>query len=311
MEENAGIPRTRQCKLLGVPRSGSYYKCRARSEPKGLRAAPRELYRLDPCLGLRKLPGMLERDYGIRAGAKLIARVRREMKLCTNYRHPNTSRPAPGKEGRKPYLFKQSPPARVDDAWTSDITYLQIGKRNLYLCCVMDWVSREVPGWSMEWLMDTGLCMAALEMALCSGRKPAVFNTDQGSQYTSREWTEAMERHGITISMDGKGRWADNIVMERFWRTYKYDFFHLCECRTLEEAREQTAAWLDYYNTQRPHESLGYETPSGRSKKEEHPPAAIFSRVSCASSMLAPLRSAPSLRSGCMDYATETREKIG
>lgn len=101
----------------------------------------------------------------------------------------------------------------------------------------MDWVSREVLGWSMEWRMDTGLCMAALEMALCSGRKPAVFNTDQGSQYTSREWTEAMERHGITISMDGKGRWADNIVMERFWRTYKYDFFHLRECRTLEEAR--------------------------------------------------------------------------
>lgn len=290
LEKHPSISRARQCKLLCVPRSGSYYKRRPRPEPEGLRAALAELYRLDPGLGLRKLPGMQERDYGIRAGAKLVARVRGEMGLRTIYRHPATGRPAARQEGRKPYLLKKRPPAKVDDAWTSDITYLQIGQRNLYLCCVMDWASREVLGWGMEWSMDTSLCVGALEMALSGGRKPRVFNTDQGSQYTSNEWTQAVEGRDITVSMDGKGRWADNIVMERFWRTYKHDFYHLRECRTLEEARMCTAAWLDYYNARRPHESLGYETPSEHSRKRGYPPAAIFSRVSCAPAMLAPLR---------------------
>lgn len=130
---------------------------------------------------------MLERDYGIRAGAKLIARVHREMKLRTNYRHPDTSRPAKqgdgkGRQGKRhTCLLRETPPAEVDDAWTSDITYLQIGRRNLYLCCVMDWTSREVLGWELGWSMETGLCTAALEMALSSGRKPKVFNTDQGA----------------------------------------------------------------------------------------------------------------------------------
>lgn len=195
------------------------------------------------------------------------------------------------------------------DVRTSDITYLQIGRCNIYLCCVMDWVSREILGWSLGLRMETGLCMEALEMALESGRKPKVFNTDQGSQYTSTQWSAALSSYGITISMDGKGRWADNIIMERFWRTYKHDFFPLRECRSLQEAQQVTAEWLNYYNTQRPHESLNYETPSGYSRRQGYPPAANFSGVSYASSKLTPLRSVHSLRSGRLAFATEMPEK--
>ena len=157
--------------------------------------------------------------------------------------------------------------------------------------------------------METGLCLKAQEMTLGGERKPKVFNTDQGSQYTSTQWSAALSSYGITISMDGKGRWADNIIMERFWRTYKHDFFLLRECRSLQEAQQVTAEWLNYYNTQRPHESLNYETPSGYSRRQGYPPAANFSGVSYASSKLTPLRSVPSLRSGRLAYASETPEK--
>lgn len=116
----------------------------------------------------------------------------------------------------------------------------------------MDWVSREILGWSPGLRMETGLCLKAPEMALESERKPKVFNTDQGSQYTSIPGSTTLSSYGITISMDGKGRRADNIIMERFWRTYKHDFFLLRECQNLQEAQQVTAQWLNYYNTQRP-----------------------------------------------------------
>ncbi len=309
IDNDPRLTRKRKCELLCVGRSGTYYTPKEKEEAAGLRQALTELYRLDPCLGVRKLEVVLKRDYGICAGEKMIARVRREMGLRTIFRHPMTSRPSRRQEGKTPYLLKKEPPRRVDDVWTSDITYLQIGRCNIYLCCVMDWVSREILGWSLGLRMETGLCMEALEMALEGGRKPKVFNTDQGSQYTSTQWSAALSSYGITISMDGKGRWADNIIMERFWRTYKHDFFLLRECRSLQEAHQVTAEWLNYYNTQRPHESLNYETPSGYSRRQGYPPAANFSGVSYASSKLTPLRSVPSLRSGRLAYASETPEK--
>ena len=125
----------------------------------------------------------------------------------------------------------------------------------------MDWDSRFVLGWSMGRNMDEGLCLKSLEMALSSGRCPIVFNTDQGSQYTSSDWQKAIHAEGVQISMDGKGRWADNIIMERFWRTYKYEFFLHREPRNLDEANEMTAEWLEYYNRERPHSSLHNKSP--------------------------------------------------
>lgn len=129
----------------------------------------------------------------------------------------------------------------ADQVWTSDITYIQIEQRNHYLCVVMDWDSRFVLGWSMGRHMGVGLCLRALEMALSSGRRPRIFNTDQGSQYASEEWQKTIRTEGIQISMDGEGRWADSIIMEGFWRTYKHEFFLHREPKTLQEAECMTA----------------------------------------------------------------------
>ncbi|MDO5463989.1 MAG: IS3 family transposase [Akkermansia sp.] len=194
---------------------------------------------------------------------------------------------------------------------SSDITYLQIGAKNYYLCIVMDWESRYVLGWSISEKMDMALCLSALEMALSKGRLPKYFNTDQGSQYTSRDWQECMEENGIIISQDGKGRWADNIVMERLWRTYKYEFFFIREPSNIIDLQIITAQWLDYYNNKRPHETLENKTPSEYRREQGIPtphPANFFSDFS-APALLASLRAAPSLSSGRRAYATKSLKK--
>lgn len=308
-EENSELPRKRQCELLSLHRSGTYYKPRAKADETPIEKALNELYIKDPCLGLRKLPDMVERHYGIKIGAKKIARIRRDMRIKTIYRHPKTSVPGKRKEGPRPYLLKSLQTIDVDKVWSSDITYLQIGSKNYYLCVVLDWASREVLGWSLSDNMSTQLCLEALDMAFSIGRKPEIFNTDQGSQYTSHEWLRELEERGISISMDGKGRWADNIAVERFWRTYKHDCFLLNEVNTLEEARRLTAHWLTYYNRERPHARLDNLSPSEYSRQKGYPSSANFLRDFSASIQLASLRSAPSLRSGRCIYATKSRKK--
>lgn len=186
--------------------------------------------------------------------------MKKKLGLRTLYPHRDTSAPNPRAE-KKPYMPKNLKIDEIDQVWTSDITYLQIEQRNYYLCVVLDWDNRYVLGWSMARHMDVGLCKKALEMALGSGRRPQIFNTDQGSQYTSEEWQSAMQAEGIQISMDGKGRWADNIVMERFWRTYKHEFFLHRSPRNQDEAIVMTANWLAYYNKERPHSALSYQSP--------------------------------------------------
>jgi len=308
-EENSELPRKRQCELLSLHRSGTYYKPRAKADETPIEKALNELYIKDPCLSLRKLPDMVERHYGIKIGAKKIARIRRDMRIKTIYRHPKTSAPGKRKEGPRPYLLKSLQTIDVDKVWSSDITYLQIGPKNYYLCVVLDWASREVLGWSLSDNMNTQLCLEALDMAFSIGRKPEIFNTDQGSQYTSHDWLRELEERGISISMDGKGRWADNIAVERFWRTYKHDSFLLNEVNSLEEARRLTAHWLTYYNRERPHARLGNLSPSEYCRQKGYPPAANFLRDFSAPMQLASLRSAPSLRSGRCIYATKSRKK--
>ena len=157
--------------------------------------------------------------------------------------------------------------------------------------------------------MSTQLCLEALDMAFSTGRKPEMFNTDQGSQYTSNEWIRELEGRGITISMDGKGRWADNIAVERFWRTYKHDCFLLNEVNSLEDARRLTASWLTYYNRERPHARLENHSPSEYCRQKGYPPAANFLLDFSAPTQLASLRSAPSLRLGRCIYATKSSKK--
>ncbi len=283
MEINAHSPsRKRQCELLGVPRSSSYYKPQEPSaeqvrQEASLDEALHGLYVQDPTLGRRRLPHMLSQQHGIKAGRKRIRTARKRLGLRTIYRHPRTSMPGRRKDSPKyPYLLRDRKIKKVDEAWTSDITYLQIGQKNLYLCIVMDWASRSVLGWSLRERMTASLCMEALEMALASGRKPQIFNTDQGTQYTSEEFQKRLREEDILISLDGKGRWADNVIMERFWRTYKHDFFLLREFADLESLASATAAWLDYYNHERVHSSLGYRSPAAHTTAAGVPPPAQF-----------------------------------
>ena len=251
LDKEGDVPsRKRQCDLLGLSRSSTYYKKRQTKEKAGVKKAIEKLYEEDATLGRRRMPVMLQRRYGIKIGEKKCERLKKQLGLRTLYPHRNTSVPTP-RAGKGPYLLKDVEIKEVDQVWVSDITYIQIEQRNYYLCVVMDWDSRFVLGWSMGRKMDAGLCLQALEMALKSGRRPRIFNTDQGSQYSSEDWQSAIRAEGIQISMDGKGRWADNIVMERFWRTYKHEFFLQRGSGSLEEAMEMTAEWLEYYNKER------------------------------------------------------------
>ena len=247
--------RKRQCELLGLARSSTYYKKRAPKDEPATERAIEQLYEEDATLGRRRMPVLLQRRYGIEIGAKKCQRIKKKLGLRTLYPHRDTSAPNPRAE-KEPYLLKDEKINEVDQVWTSDITYIQIDRCNYYLCVVMDWDSRFVLGWSMGRHMDVRLCLDALDMALKSGRSPKIFNTDQGSQYTSKDWKEAILEKGIKISMDGKGRWADNIIMERFWRTYKHEFFLHREPKSLEDAIEMTSEWMEYYNRERPHSAL-------------------------------------------------------
>ncbi|MGN0810655.1 MAG: transposase, partial [Akkermansia muciniphila] len=166
-----------------------------------------------------------------------------------------------------------------DEVWTSDITYLQIGQKNICLCCIMDRANRAILSFSIGERMDVSLCLRALESAFDTGRKPQIFNTDRGSQYTSKAWIEAPEKRGIKISMDSKGRWADNIPMERFRRTIKYDCYFIYEFRTIGELIGMTAWWITYYNRMRPHALLRYDTPSRVSQSAAPPGGGLFSRL--------------------------------
>ncbi len=184
---------------------------------------------------------------------KKIARIRRKMRIKTIYRHSKTRAPGKRKEEPRPYLLKSLQTIDVDKVWSSDITYLQIGAKNYCLCVVLGWASREALGWSLSDNMSTELCQEAPDMAFSIGRKPEIFNTDQGSQCTSHEWLRKLESRGISISMDGKGCWADNIGVERFRHTYKHDCFRLNEVNSLEEARQLTEHRLTYCTRKRPH----------------------------------------------------------
>lgn len=309
LDKEGDVPsRKRQCDLLGLNRSTTYYEKRKPKESPEIKEAIEQLYEEDATLGRRRIPVMLHRRYGIKISQKKCARLKKQLGLRTLYPHRDTSAANPKAE-KQGYMLKDIEIKKIDQVWTSDITYIQIEQRNYYLCVVMDWDSRYVLGWSLGRNMDVGLCLKALEMALGSGRRPIIFNTDQGSQYTSEDWQRAMQSEGIQISMDGKGRWADNIIMERFWRTYKHEFFLQREPRNLEEAIVMTAKWLEYYNKERPHSSLDYLSPQMYRDAAATPQAAHFWRDFSAPAQLAALRAAPSLRSGRCTYATKSRQK--
>lgn len=251
-----------QCKLLGVARSSlSYVPVAEARENVRIKRLLDELYLRDPCLGSRRLVTVLERDHGLLVNRKRLQRLRREMGLEAIWCKPRTS--IVDKANRiHPYLLRDLPVTRADQVWCADITYVPMPGGSAYLCAVMDWHTRCVLGWAVSNTMDVSLCLLALERAKASaGCVPEIFNTDQGSQFTSEEWTSRLKGWGVQISMDGRGRWMDNVFIERLWRSIKYEEIYLREHATVQELERGVERWMKHYNSWRPHETLENKTP--------------------------------------------------
>ena len=221
-----------------------------------------EIYLIDPCMGTRRLVVKLREDYGIETNRKHVQRLRREMGIETIWCRPRrTSIPDNGHR-KYPYLLKGRDISEADEVWCTDITYIPMPQGHAYLCAVMDWHTRYVLGWAVSNTMDAALTNGALENAVKNCQKlPEIFNTDQGSQFTSPEWVGKLEGLGIKVSMDGKGRWMDNVFIERLWRTLKYEDVYLKEYRTLCDLRQGLREWFTRYNAWRTHQALGNRTP--------------------------------------------------
>ena len=250
----------RQRILLDVSRASVYYRpVPTRAEHLELMALMDRQYLKTPFYGSRKMKAWLLQQ-GYLVSRKRVRRLMRLMGLEAIYRRPNTSKPAPGHR-IFPYLLKGVEVNRVDKVWAADITYIPMAKGFLYLVAIMDWHSRHVLAWKLSNTMDTSFCVAALEEALGKGR-PEIFNTDQGSQFTSEAFTQTLQEQRVQVSMDGKGRYLDNIFVERLWRSIKYEEVYLKAYQTVAEARTGINAYLEFYNRQRPHQALGYRTPA-------------------------------------------------
>jgi len=253
----------RQCELLGIARSSVDYQPVPESrEDLRIKRILDEIYLIDPCLGSRRLVTVLDRDHGMLINRKKVQRLRREMGIEAIYCKPRTSIPDDGHR-KYPYLLRNLAVERPDQVWCTDITYVPMPGGSAYLCAVMDWYSRKVLGWAVSNTMGTGLCLEALDKALTNtGKVPEIFNTDQGSQFTSAEWTGRLGELGIQISMDGKGRWMDNVFIERLWRSVKYEEIYLFEHATVIALYAGLERWFERYNTWRPHQALENQTPA-------------------------------------------------
>ncbi len=257
--EHPALSLVRQCSLLGISRSSLYYRpVPASAEDLELMALIDRQYLKTPFYGSRKMTAWL-RAQGHQVNRKRVRRLMQVMGLEAIYRRPNTSKPAPDHKVY-PYLLKGLEINSVNQVWTADITYIPMARGFLYLVAIMDWHSRYVLAWQLSNTMEVDFCVEALAEALSKG-KPAIFNTDQGSQFTSAAFTRMLLEQGIQISMDGKGRYTDNIFVERLWRSIKYEEVYLKAYGNGSEARAGLGAYLDFYNQERPHQALGYQTP--------------------------------------------------
>lgn len=250
----------KQCNLLSISRSSLYYT------PTG--ENPLNLKLMDmidkqflntPWYGSRQMARHLRRE-GYHVGRKRVRRLMRKMGLRAIYQEPKTTVPNP-EHKVYPYLLRNLYITRPNQVWCTDITYIRMHKGFLYLVAIMDWHSRKVLSWRLSNTMDTDFCIAALEEAIQNHGTPEIFNTDQGSQFTSMDFTDTLKHHGIRISMDGRGRWMDNVFIERLWRSLKYACVYLQAFESGSQAKSKIGHWIHYYNTQRPHSTFGSKTP--------------------------------------------------
>ena len=254
------LPLTKQASLLNLSRSSLYYQSRPIA-PADLTVMRRidELHLNYPFAGSRMLRDLLRAE-GIEIGRERVATMMKRMDITTIYRRPNTSRPAPGHK-IYPYLLRNLAVTRPDQVWAMDISYIPMARGFVYLAAVIDWFTRRVLSWRVSITMEVDFCLAAVEEALGKHGRPEIFNTDQGSQFTSAAFTGLLADNAIAISMDGRGSWRDNVFVERLWRSVKYEEVYLRAYDSVAEARASLGRYLDFYNRKRPHSSLDARTP--------------------------------------------------
>ena len=253
---HAGLSITRQCRLLSLSRSSFYFKASGETETNLTLMRLIDAQFLEtPWYGARQMARHLRRE-GWCVGRKRMRRLMRLMGLRAIYQGPRTSNPHP-EHKVYPYLLRGLSIEKSNHAWCADITYIPMRRGFLYLVAIMDWASRKVLAWRLSNTMDADFCVKALEDALARYGKPEIFNTDQGSQFTGFEFTTVLKDAQIKISMDGKGCWVDNVFIERLWRSLKYECVYLHAFETGSETRAGIGNWMSYYNTRRPHSSLG------------------------------------------------------
>jgi putative transposase len=250
-----------QCRLLGVNRGSVYYEPRAvRQSDLAVMRLLDEQYTRRPQYGVERMTAWLKRK-GIVAGHNRVRRLMRLVGLEAIYPKPRLSQPDSPEHRKYPYLLRGLVIERPNHVWAADITYIRLWQGFVYLVAIMDWHSRYVLSWSLSNTLDAYFCVEALRRALAIG-KPQIFNTDQGSQFTSDDFTDVLNSVGVAISMDGRGRVFDNIFVERLWRSVKYEEVYLKEYGTVDQARQNLASYFHFYNYERLHQSLGYLTPA-------------------------------------------------
>ena len=280
------LPIVAQCRLLKVARSTLYYRpAPVSADDLAVMRRMDELHLARPFYGSRRMVAVLRRE-GWSANRKRVKRLMRVMALEAIYQKPNTSRGHPGHKVY-PYLLRGLVIERPNQVWCADITYIPMAKGFVYLVAVMDWFSRRVLAWRLSITMDTAFCVEALQEAMDRHGQPEIFNTDQGAQFTSADFLDELETRVVRISMDGKGRYLDNIFIERLWRSLKYEEVYIKAYGSVAEARAGIGGWLVFYNDERPHQAMGYRTP--REVFEAGPASGYVDNTPAA------LRSAPML----------------
>ena len=259
--EHPSLSVARQCELVSISRSSFYY------QPMGETAENLALMRLidaqfleTPWYGSRQMARHLRRD-GHEVGRKRVRRLMAKMGLAPIYQRPRTTVPNP--EHRIwPYLLRGMVIDRANQVWCTDLTYIPMRRGFLYLAAVMDWATRKVLSWRVSNTMDVEFCVEALQEALARFGRPEIFNSDQGSQFTSAAFTGVLQQAGVRISMDGRGRWMDKVFIERLWRSLKYECIYLHAFETGSELRAGLSRWISYHNARRPHSTLAGRTPN-------------------------------------------------
>jgi putative transposase len=255
------LPISRQCLALDISRSSAYRKLAGVSDGDiDMMRKLDELHLKRPFKGSRRLRDDLWDNYGLQVNRKRVQRLMRLMGIRALHPGAKTTRPNP-KHKVYPYLLRELEINRVNQVWCTDLTYIPMRKGFLYLVAIMDWHSRKVLSWRLSNSLDAAPCVEALEEALANYGTPDIFNSDQGCQFTSEDFTDVLKDNGIKISMDGKGRWMDNVFIERLWRSLKYEEVYLKAYDSVAQAKQGIGDWLMFYNEERRHSSLSRMTP--------------------------------------------------